>query len=114
MLFQSERRWCAPHRRLALSQTSRHAMAESALTAFWIEGPDPRGPLGYGVTAFSITDAFEIVSRAGYRLPKDKSTLRVQANIKPEDLEHRFVREHMGPMVVRGLWYPFMDVGFGA
>jgi hypothetical protein len=89
-------------------------MSDSTLTAFWIEGPDPRGPLGYGVTAFSITDAFEIVARAGYRLPDDKGTLRVRADINPAELEHRFVREHMGPIVVRGLWYPFRDVGLGA
>jgi hypothetical protein len=88
-------------------------MSESSLTAFWIEGPNPRGPLGYGVTAFSITDAFEIVARAGYQLPNDKSTLRVQEDVKPADLD-RYVREHMGPIVVRGLWYPFIEVGFGA
>lgn len=89
-------------------------MSHSILTAFWIEGPDQSGPLGYGVTAFSLTDAFEIVARAGYQLPDDKSTVRFRADIKVADLEHRFVREHMGPIVVRGLWYPFSDVGLGA
>ncbi len=89
-------------------------MSDSSLIAFWIEGPDPRGPLGYGVTAFSPTDALEIVRRAGYRLPDDTSSLRIRADIKPADIEHRFVREHMGPIVVRGLWYPFTDVGVGA
>ena len=89
-------------------------MSESTLTAFWIEGPDPRGPLGYGITAFSLTDAFEIVARAGYRLPDDKSTLHIRADIKLADIEHRFVRDHIGPIVVRGLWYPFIDVGVGA
>jgi hypothetical protein len=89
-------------------------MSSSTLTAFWIEGPDPRGPLGYGVTAFSLTDAFEIVVRAGYQLPDDKSTLRVRAEITPLELEHPYVREHMGPIVVRGLWYPFRVVGVGA
>jgi len=89
-------------------------MAESALTAFWIEGPDPKGPLGYGVTGFSVADAMEIVRRAGYRLPDDTSTLRVREGVRPSDIEHRYVREHMGPIVVRGLWYPFIDVGIGA
>ena len=92
----------------------RHTMTESTLTALWIDGPDPRGPLGYGVTAFSLTDALEIVRRAGYRLPEDASALRVRADIRPADIEHRFVREHMGPIVVRGLWYPFIDVGVGS
>jgi hypothetical protein len=88
--------------------------ADRTLMAFWIEGPDPKGPLGYGVTAFSIVDAFDIVERAGYRLPQDKSSLRVRVDIKPADIEHTYVREHMGPIVVRGLWYPFTDVGVGA
>ncbi len=89
-------------------------MSDSTLIPFWIEGPDPKGPVGYGVTAFSITDAFEIIERAGFRLPDDKSTLRVRANVKPADIEYSFVRQHMGPIVVRGLWCPFRDVGFGA
>jgi len=38
----------------------------------------------------------------------------MRANIKPEDIEHRFVRDHMGPIVVEALWYPFTDVGAGA
>jgi hypothetical protein len=88
-------------------------MSDSMLTAFWIAGPDPKGPLGYGVTAFSLTDALEIVRRAGYQLPTDTSTLRVREGIKPIDIEHHHVREHMGPIVVRGLWYPFIDVGVG-
>lgn len=89
-------------------------MSRSILTAFWIEGPDDRGPLGYGVTAFSLTDAFQIVARAGHQLPDDKCMLRVRADIKAADLKHRFVREHMEPIVVRGMWYPFRDVGRGA
>jgi hypothetical protein len=89
-------------------------MSESSLTAFWIDGLDPRGPLGYGVTAFSLTDAFEIIARAGYRLPEDKAALHCRVGIKPAEIEHRYVREHMGPIVVRGLWYPFIDVGVGA
>ena len=88
-------------------------MSDSALTAFWIDGPDPRGPLGYGVTAFSLTDALEIVRRAGYQLPADASTLRVREGVRPTDIEHRHVREHMGPIIIRGLWYPFIDVGVG-
>lgn len=89
-------------------------MSDSALTAFWIDGPDPKGPLGYGVTAFSISDAFEIIQRAGYSLPDDKSSLRIQTNVKPAELEQRHVRENMGPIVIRGLWYPFIGIGVGS
>ncbi len=89
-------------------------MLGSILTAFWIEDPDPSGPLGYGITAFSLTDALEIIRRAGYRLPDDISTLSIQVGIQFADIPHDFVRKHMGPIVVRGLWYPFIAVGLGA
>jgi len=46
-------------------------------------------------------------------LPDDTSRLQTRPDIKPAEIEHRFVREHMGPIVVRGLWYPFTDVGVG-
>lgn len=88
-------------------------MGSFVLTAFWIEVADPSGPLGYGVTAFSITDAMEIIRRAGYQLPEQQSMLRVHTDVKPADIEHRYVREHMGPIVIRGLWYPFREVGLG-
>jgi hypothetical protein len=88
-------------------------MSGSVLTAFWIDGPDPGGSLGYGVTAFSIDDALEIIQRAGYRLPEDKSTLHIRSNVKPADLDQHHVRANMGPIVVRGLWYPFFGVGVG-
>jgi hypothetical protein len=84
----------------------------SILISFWIKDPDPSGPFGYGVTAFSITDAFEIVSRAGYRLPDDKSSLKISKDIKPADLDHHIL-DNMGPIVVRGLWYPFIGIGAG-
>lgn len=89
-------------------------MGDSSLRAFWIEGPDPRGPLGYGVTAFSVCEALEIVARAGYHLPDDKTALRVRTDIRPADIVDRHVRDHMGPIVVRGLWYPFIGIGVGA
>ena len=89
-----------------------HIITDFKLTAFWIKGPAPRGPHGYGVTALSIADAYEIVQRAGYQLPDDKNKLQVQADVGPADLD-RHVRNHMGPIAVRGLWYPFIDVGHG-
>jgi hypothetical protein len=88
-------------------------MSDSTLTAFWIDGPEPRGAIGYGVTAFSVTDAFEIVERAGYHLPDDKSTLCVRVDVKPADIGQDHVRRHMEPIVVRGLWYPFIRIGVG-
>lgn len=87
-------------------------MSNSILISFWIKTPDPNGPLGYGVTAFSIADAFEIILRAGYCLPDDKSTLKIAKDIKPADLD-RHIQDNMGPIVVRGLWYPFIGIAAG-
>jgi len=89
-------------------------MTEPILTAFWIEGFDPNGALGYGVTAFSLDDALEIVSRAGHSLPADTSLFAVHENVNPIDLPHQYIRDQMGPIVVRGVWYPFVMVGMGA
>jgi hypothetical protein len=88
-------------------------MQNDTLTAFWIQPPGPSGPFGYGVTAFSVTDAIEIVRRAGFRLPDDLPTAQIRTHITPTDIEHEYVRQHMGPIMRRGLWYPFIDAGFG-
>jgi len=58
------------------------------MRTFWIEGSDPRGPLGYGATAFSIADATGIVRRVGYQLPDDASSLQIRTDVKPADIGH--------------------------
>ena len=86
-------------------------MAESPLTSFWIEGPSEKGPLGYGVTGFSIEDAYALVEAAGYSLPNEKKTLRYRTVRSIDDVPVRFAREHSGPVILRGLWYPFTRIG---
>jgi hypothetical protein len=86
-------------------------MPEISLTSFWIEGPDPRGPLGFGVTAFSLEDAWSIIEDAGYALPEEKRQLVFRTVRSVDEVPHRFVREHSGPIVVRGLWCPFGRIG---
>lgn len=84
-----------------------------ALAALWIVPPGSHGPLGFGVTAHSLTDALALIRASGYGgfLPEDLGSLRITEGIRVADLEHWYVREHMGPIVVRGLWYPFVGVG---
>jgi hypothetical protein len=86
-------------------------LAKSLLTAFWIVPPFPRRPLGFGVTAFSLKDALQIIQDEGFELPDDLSTLEIRENIKYDELESSYVQKHMGPIVVRGMWYPFHGVG---
>jgi len=84
---------------------------DKLLTAFWIVPSNPHGPLGYGVTAFSLPDAFSIIRSFGYQLTDDLSSLRITENISPASLDDSHVVRNMGPIVVRGLWYPFVRLG---
>ncbi len=85
-------------------------MVSQLLTAFWVVPPNRHGPLGYGVTAFSLADALHIIRKSGYSLPEDLAVLSVTEGVQPTDL-HWYVQANMGPIVVRELWYPFLRVG---
>jgi hypothetical protein len=91
-------------------------LATELLTAFWLVPPGRNGPLGFGVTAHTLDDALSIIGRAGYGdyLAEGVGSLRITEGVTVADLEHAYVRAHMGPIVVRGLWYPFVCVGNGA
>jgi hypothetical protein len=87
-------------------------LATELLTPFWIVPPDRRGPLGLGVTAHSLEDALAIIRAAGFGafLPEDAALLQITEAARYADLpEH--VQKRMGPIVVRGVWYPFVRVG---
>lgn len=83
-------------------------MATPSLTAYWIIPPGRWGPLGIGVTAHSGDDALRIIRKAGDGdyLPDDRNQLRIHEDIKYAEIDEPYVREHMGPIVGRGLWYP--------
>jgi hypothetical protein len=88
-------------------------MAKALLTAFWIVPPSPHGPLGFGVTSWSLDDALRIIRGWGYEryLPEDLNTLTIREGITVAELDHPHVLANMGPIVVRGMWYPFVGVG---
>jgi len=86
-------------------------MTDSVFIPFWIVPPSKHGPLGYGVTAFSLAEALTIIEDAGYSLPEDRSTLQIREGVRVSDLDQPHVVRNMGPIVVRGIWYPFTKVG---
>jgi hypothetical protein len=53
------------------------------LTAYWIKSPLPHAPLGFGVTARSLDDAFAVFRALDYGrfLPDDLDGLRVTEGI---------------------------------
>jgi hypothetical protein len=83
-------------------------MSERTLHYYWVEHDDPHGPIGYGVTAFSEEDAFSILDSAGYELYTTDKYREIQT---VSEIPSRIVKERMGPIVVRGIWYPFTTIG---
>lgn len=88
-------------------------MSAELLTAYWIIPPNRHGPLGFGVTAYDIGDAVAIIRSLGYAddLPADLGSLKITESVCYADLEANHVRTNIGPIVVRGMWYPFVRVG---
>lgn len=91
-------------------------MTGPGLTAFWIVPPTKHGPLGFGVTAWSLDDALRLIRGLGYGdyLPADLNTLVVHEAVTVADLDQQYVVPNMGPIVVRGMGYPFVGVGVPA
>ena len=83
------------------------------LKTFWIKSPSPHAPLGFGVTACSLDDALAIIKALGYGqdLPDDLAGVRIKEGVKVAELEPSHVVANMGPIAVRGMWYPFVSVG---
>lgn len=75
------------------------------LKTYWIECPSIH-PLGFGVTAFSRDDAFQLLGASGYILPPDESAIRVTEDIQMADLDQNHVAPNMGPIIFRGVWFP--------
>ncbi len=87
-------------------------MSDESLRQFWISLPSRSGPLGFGITAFSLTEALELLRAMDYGtyLPEDLTTLVATEGVDVAELNPH-VRAHMGPISMRGMWYPFGGVG---
>jgi hypothetical protein len=88
-------------------------MAGARLTAFWIKSPLPHAPIGFGVTSWSLDDALGIIRALDYGryLPDDLAGVQVVEGVTVAELDQPHVIANMGPVAVRGMWYPFVAVG---
>jgi hypothetical protein len=86
----------------------------SWLTSYWITSPSQHGPFGYGVTAFSLEEALRFIRAEGFGLylPDNLAELSVIENITFQQLDQNNVVPNMGPMVIRGMWYPCRNIGW--
>lgn len=89
-------------------------MSDKVLKSYWIAGTELDGPIGFGVTAFSLKDAVEIIETAGYVLNRKKNGLVYRAVRSIEDVEYASVRRNCGPIIPRGLWSPYGLAGLKA
>ena len=80
-------------------------------TSSWIPTPHRHASLGYGVAAYSLDDAIRIIHGWGFELPEDLGLLTVRENIMVAELDQLHVVPNMGPIIVRGLWHPFIELG---
>ncbi|MEQ1865429.1 MAG: hypothetical protein ABL996_12380 [Micropepsaceae bacterium] len=90
-------------------------MAVKLLKSYWLAFPDlPQAPFGMGVTARSLQDAFALLEANGYEYHRLTACLVVREVSSPDDIDKNNVSPNAGPIVVRGVWYPALNIGFGA
>ena len=64
---------------------------------------------GYGVTAFSRSDAEQLLASYGYPCAS-RPIVEVLEDFELTVLDQLHVLPNAGPVVVRGVWYPFHNV----
>lgn len=81
-------------------------MKGSWLTCYWITTGNAWGPLGIGVTAFTVADALSLVRSEGFDIPEGLEGVQIRENVTFSDLDPNHVVPNMGPLVMRGVWFP--------
>ncbi len=86
------------------------------LETSWIEFPqDENFVLGIGVTAYSQDDAMSLIKERGIEhWLVGASEMKITAGVRINDLDQRNVVPNIGPLQLRGVWYPCMNIGIGA
>ena len=74
-------------------------------------------PFGIGVTAFSEEDAFALVSERGLdSWFEGAAQVTIRTDVTFCDLEEMVLPgiDNIGPLQLRGVWYPAANIGIGA
>jgi len=82
------------------------------LIPYWITPSEDTLPYAIGVTAFSLDDANKLIHDEGWDI--EIQNAQVIEGIDPADLDQGKIVPNMGPIVCRGVWYPCLNIGFGA
>lgn len=86
------------------------------LETYWISFPqDSRRPMGIGVTAYSIEDAFGLIRTQGFDAWfVGAREIKILSGVRPADIDQNHILPNSGPMQFRGVWYPAANIGWGA
>ena len=76
------------------------------LVPFWFK---TNPGFGYGVTAISQAEAEQFLRESGYP-PDGTEVIEVIHNVQHKDLKQNHVVPNAGPMVMRGVWYPWHNI----
>ena len=89
----------------------RNCIKNPLLDTFWITFPeDATSPIGIGVTAFSLEDAFALLDDFGIDLHRRMKPMKVSKGISLRDLPS-WVGPNSGPLIFRGVWAPCYNIG---
>jgi hypothetical protein len=64
----------------------------------------------YGVSGYSLEDAISLLREAGFEIDPTDSSVNVRENVRLTEFEERHIGPNMGPMQLRGVWYPRMNL----
>ena len=64
----------------------------------------------YGVSAYSLEDAVLLLLDAGFQIDPSDRSVTVRENVRLTEFEERHIGPNMGPMQLRGVWYPRMNL----
>ena len=64
----------------------------------------------YGVSGYSLKDAVSLLSDAGFEIDPSDRSITVRENVRLTEFEERHIGPNMGPMQLRGVWFPRMNL----
>jgi hypothetical protein len=88
--------------------------ARTLLIPYLFSRPQGGVVRSYGVTAYSLGDALTLLREHGYDLDLGDPAVTVRQHVILTEDEQRHIRPNMGPVQLRGVWYPQHNLGDAA
>ena len=76
------------------------------LRRYWFAYP---GLLGFGVTAYSLDDAYFLLEAEGYLIDR---SVEVIVDVDVSTLNPKEILPNAGPSSFRGVWFPCLNIGW--